>query len=98
MCSYGGRKMNKADLVLLLADKAELQKKEAEVVVDTVLGLIEEAVVKGEEVKLSGFGVIKVKERAAREGTKPGTSEKIVIPASKTVTFKPSKALKEKLN
>ena len=56
------------------------------------------AVVKGEEVKLSGFGIFSKKARAAREGTNPSNQKKIKIPASNTVAFKVSKAFKEKLN
>ena len=90
--------MNKAELVEAVAEKAELSKRDAEAAVDAVLEVIEAAVVKGEEVKLSGFGIFSKKARAAREGTNPSNQKKIKIPASNTVTFKVSKAFKEKLN
>jgi len=90
--------MNKAELVLAVADKAEISKRDAETTVDAVLEVIEDAVAHGEEVKLSGFGIFEKKERAAREGTNPATQEKIQIPASASVGFKVSKAFKEKLN
>ncbi|MBO7121467.1 MAG: HU family DNA-binding protein [Bacilli bacterium] len=90
--------MNKAELVEAVAEKAELSKRDAEAAVDAVLEVIEAAVVKGEEVKLSGFGIFSKKARAAREGTNPSNQKKIKIPASNTVAFKVSKAFKEKLN
>ena len=90
--------MNKAELVEAVAEKAELSKRDAEAAVDAVLEVIEAAVVKGEEVKLSGFGIFSKKARAAREGTNPSNQKKIKIPASNTVAFKVSKAVKEKLN
>ena len=90
--------MNKAELVEAVAEKAELSKRDAEAAVDAVLEVIEAAVVKGEEVKLSGFGIFSKKARAAREGTNPSNQAKIKIPASNTVAFKVSKAFKEKLN
>ncbi|MCQ2799180.1 MAG: HU family DNA-binding protein [Bacilli bacterium] len=90
--------MNKAELVELVSDRAELSKKDAEAAVDAVLDVIVGAVVKGEEVKLSGFGIFSKKARAAREGTNPSNQAKIQIPASNTVAFKVSKAFKEKLN
>jgi len=90
--------MNKAELVELVSDRAELSKKDAEAAVDAVLDVIVGAVVKGEEVKLSGFGIFSKKSRAAREGTNPSNQAKIQIPASNTVAFKVSKAFKEKLN
>ena len=90
--------MNKAELVEAVAEKAELSKRDAEAAVDAVLEVIEAAVVKGEEVKLSGFGIFSKKARAAREGTNPSNQKKIKIPASNNVAFKVSKAFKEKLN
>ena len=45
-----------------------------------------------------GFGTFEVRERAAREGKNPKTGEVIQIAASKSVGFKTSKNLKEKLN
>ncbi|MCH3909092.1 MAG: HU family DNA-binding protein [Bacilli bacterium] len=90
--------MNKAELVEKVATQAELSKRDAEAAVDAVLEVIEDTLVKGEEVKLSGFGAFAKKKRAAREGTNPATQQKIKIPASATVAFKVSKALKEKLN
>ena len=82
--------MNKAELVEAVAEKAELSKRDAEAAVDAVLEVIEAAVVKGEEVKLSGFGIFSKKARAAREGTNPSNQKKIKIPASNTVAFKVS--------
>jgi DNA-binding protein HU-beta len=90
--------MNKAELVEKVAAKAELSKRDAEAAVDAVIEVITDTLVKGEEVKLSGFGIFAKKERKAREGTNPATQAKIAIPASASVAFKVSKALKEKLN
>jgi DNA-binding protein HU-beta len=90
--------MNKAELVEKVAVKAELSKKEAEAAVNALVELVEKALVKGEEVKLSGFGNFARKARAARVGTNPATGKKIQIPAAKAVVFKPAKALKEAVN
>ncbi|MBR1581477.1 MAG: HU family DNA-binding protein [Bacilli bacterium] len=90
--------MNKNDLSIRLAEEVGLTKKDAERVLDALLGEVEKALVAGEEVKLSGFGVLAVKQRKERVGTNPSNAnEKITIPATKTVSFKPAKALKEKV-
>ena len=47
--------------------------------------------------QLTGFGTFEVRERSARTGVKPGTSEKIQIPASKYPAFKAGKGLKDSL-
>lgn len=90
--------MNKAELISAAAEKAEISKSDAERVIDAALALIEAALVKGEAVKVSGFGIFEKKVRAERVGTNPSSGEKITIPASNSVTFKPSKGLKEKVN
>lgn len=90
--------MNKAELALAVAEKAEITKGDATAAVDAVFEIIEKSLVKGDEVKISGFGIFSKKERAAREGTNPSTREKITIPASASVNFKVSKTLKDKLN
>ena len=89
--------MNKAELVQAAAAKAEVSHRDAEKVVDALLELIEEKLVAGEAVKLSGFGIFEKKERAARVGTNPATGEKIQIPAARSVAFKPARGLKEKV-
>jgi DNA-binding protein HU-beta len=90
--------MNKAELVLAVAEEAEISKRDADAAVEAVVKVIKETLVKGEEVKLSGFGIFAKKQRAAREGTNPATQAKIKIPASASVSFKVSKALKDELN
>ena len=65
--------MNKADLILELVERADVSKNEAEAIVNEFLALIEEELVKGNEVKLSGFGVFAKKERKERIGTSPSS-------------------------
>ena len=89
--------MNKAELVLIVAEKLGLSKRDAEEMVDTVLTEVTSTLLKGEDVKLSGFGTLGVRTRAERTGTNPSTGTKITIPATKTITFKVSKTLKERL-
>ena len=89
--------MNKAELIKAVAERAEVSARDAEAVIDGCIDLVVAALVKGEPVKLSGFGVFEKKVRAERTGTNPATGEKIKIPASQSAVFKPSKTLKEKL-
>jgi DNA-binding protein HU-beta len=56
-----------------------------------------EALQAGDGVQLPGFGSLKVKERAAREGINPATKEKIWIEAKKTIKFKAGKGLEESI-
>lgn len=90
--------MNKTDLINTITERSDLSRVEIESIVDEFLQLIEDNVLKGEEVKLSNFGVFYKKARLARKGTNPSDGSPIIIPANNTVGFRPSKILKEKLN
>jgi integration host factor subunit alpha len=52
----------------------------------------------GEDLKLSGFGIFKVRQKADRRGRNPQTGEAITIGARRVVTFKPSHVLKTEMN
>ena len=49
---------------------------------------------KGEQVKTTGLGILRVRNRAARVGRNPATGEVIQIKASKKVAFRASLGLK----
>ena len=90
--------MNKTELVRTVAEKADLTLAAAGDVVSAVFDVISAALIDGQEVAIPGFGTYKVAERAARTCRNPKTGETIEVPASKSVNFKVSKALNEKLN
>ena len=87
--------MNKTDLVVAVAEEVGITKKDAEKAIDVFLGKVQKALEDGESVKLSGFGVLQVKVRKERVGTSPISGEKITIPETRTVGFKPSRSLKD---
>ncbi|MBL7212146.1 MAG: HU family DNA-binding protein [Desulfobacteraceae bacterium] len=89
--------MKKEDLVTLVSERAAITKKEAGEALNTVLEGISFTLEKGDPISLIGFGGFKVVQRSAREGRNPSTGEKMQIPASKSVKFTPSKALKERV-
>ena len=87
--------MNRAELVELIAEKAEVTKAGAERVLSAILDSIALSLRKDEPVVLVNFGTFVVKQRAARKGRNPQTGEEIKIKASKVVSFKAGKALKD---
>jgi len=89
--------VNKSELVDLVAEKAEMTKKDSEKAVKAVLDSITDGLVRGDKVQLVGFGTFEVRSRKEREGRNPATGEKIKIKALKVPAFKPGKALKEKV-
>jgi len=87
--------MTKAELVEEVARAAELNKRDAEVIVETVFDSIISALHKGEKVELRGFGSFRTRERGPRRGRNPKTGEPVDVPAKRVPYFKPGKELKE---
>ncbi len=87
--------MNKTELVLAVAEKAGLKKKEAEKAVAAVIDSVVETLKKGKKVQLVGFGTFETRARKARTGINPRTKETIKIAASKSPVFKAGKAFKD---
>lgn len=85
--------MNKAELVAAIAAKAELSKVAAAKAVDAAVEAAIEALKKGENVQLIGFGTLAVVKKAARKGINPATKQIINIPAKKVVKFRPGARL-----
>ena len=90
-------KIAKTQLVEMVADKSSLNKKQAGEAVSTVLDSIVAALQSGKSVGLPGLGTLSVTKTAARQGVRPGTSERITIPAGKKVRFKVATTLKGSL-
>jgi DNA-binding protein HU-beta len=89
--------VNKTELIGVVAEKAEMSKKDTEKVVSAVFESIMDGLSKGDKVQLVGFGTFEVRERKQREGRNPATGETITIPALSVPVFKAGKAFKEKV-
>lgn len=87
--------MTKADLVVKIAEKANITKANAERALNAFLDTVEATLVKEGKLTLTGFGTFVVEERKARTGRNPRTGDKIKIPATKVVKFRPGKLLKD---
>lgn len=87
--------MNKTELVMAMAEKAGLTKKDAEKALGAFTDVVAETLKKGDKIALVGFGNFEVRERAARVGKNPRTGEEVNIPATKVPAFKAGKALKD---
>lgn len=90
--------MNKAELVAEIAKNASASKVAVELILDETVDAITEALKKGEDVRLVGFGTFSVAKREATQGRNPRTGEAIQIPASNQPKFKAGKTLKDALN
>ncbi len=91
--------MTKSELIEQLSVNAEaLNKKEAEMVVNTIFDSIGNALVGGDRVEIRGFGSFTIRERDAREARNPKSGEVVRIPSKKTPFFKTGKELRARVN
>lgn len=91
--------MNKKEVIKEVAAKhTDFTQKEISEIVDEVLEVIKENLVKGNKVLFAGFGSFETIERAAREGRNPKTGDTVIIPSCKVPKFKPGKAFKDYVN
>lgn len=86
--------MNRSEMIAILAEKLSLSRKDVERVIDEMNTLTIEKLSQGEKVAFSGFGSFEVRTRAAHMGRDPRTGELIEVSQTRTVAFRPGKALK----
>ena len=78
-----------------IAGQQEIGKQHADTIVNGLVGILVQHLKSGDRVRIGGLGVLEVKDRPERAGRNPATGEAITIKASKKITFRPAKELKE---
>lgn len=89
--------LTKAELSDMIFSELNLNKREAKEIIELFFNEIEDALVKGHEVKLSGFGNFGLRNKKPRPGRNPKTGEEVSISARRVVTFHAGQKLKEKV-
>jgi len=95
--------MNKTELAEALAQKTGLSHKDAKKTIEALFstdpgtGIIAAQLDRGEKVQVTGFGTFETRVRKPRKGRNPRTNEPIDIPGGRYPTFKPGKALKDRV-
>ncbi|MCK9990229.1 MAG: HU family DNA-binding protein [Rugosibacter sp.] len=87
--------MNKAELIEIAAEGADVSKAAAGKVLDGIIAAVVKAVSKGDTVTLVGFGTFKSAKRAARTGKNPKTGATIKIAATTVPKFSAGTGFKE---
>jgi len=90
--------MNKTELIAVVAEKAELSKKDAEKAIKAFTDAVSEELVKGGKIQLVGFGTFAVSKRSATTGRNPRTGQSIKIPARNQPKFRAGKVLVDSVN
>lgn len=91
--------MIKSELIQRLAERyPDLYQRDIELVVNTVLDEIIDALSRGDRVELRGFGAFSVRNRPSRIGRNPRTGEKVEVAEKFVPFFKTGKEMRVRLN
>ncbi|WGW02754.1 integration host factor subunit alpha [Tropicibacter oceani] len=89
--------LTRMDLSEAVFQEVGLSRNESAELVESVLQMMSDALVEGEQVKISSFGTFSVREKAARVGRNPKTGEEVPIQPRRVLTFRPSHLMKERV-
>lgn len=87
--------MNKKELIDTISKHTGFAKNDISLVIESFTNAVSDCLVRGEDVKINGFGTFTITEWGARKGRNPATGEIIEIAATKTPKFKAGSILKE---
>jgi integration host factor subunit alpha len=89
--------LTKADLAKYLDEEIGLTNREAKEIVDEVFRRIIDALINGQQVKISGFGNFTLRDKSKRPGRNPRTGEEVAVSARRVVTFHCGQKLKARV-
>jgi integration host factor subunit alpha len=89
--------LTRMDLSEALFREVGLSRHESGQLVESVLTHIADALVRGEQVKISSFGTFTVRDKNERIGRNPKTGEEVPITPRRVLSFRPSHLMKERV-
>ena len=90
--------MTKQEFVDRVAQRSDLDKRQAAKAVDAFLETITDTLKQGDSISFTGFGKFSTAQRAARQGVNPRSpGEKVNIPAATVPKFSAGSQLKQAL-
>jgi integration host factor subunit alpha len=92
------RTVTRADLAESVYEEVGLSRNESADLVESVLGIVSDALVTGENVKISSFGSFSVRQKNERVGRNPKTGVEVPIKPRKVLVFRASHVLKDRIN
>jgi integration host factor subunit beta len=96
--SVQGGRVNKSDVIVKLAERADISQPIAEKVLQAIYEAMKDTMREGGRIEIRGFGSFTVRERDGYTGRNPKTSEKISVRPKRVPFFKPGKELKERVD
>lgn len=92
-----GKTLTRMDLSEAVFREVGLSRNDSAQLVESVLAHMSDALVNGEQVKISSFGTFSVRDKAARVGRNPKTGEEVPINPRRVLTFRPSHLMKDRV-
>jgi len=89
--------LTRMDLSEAVFREVGLSRNESAQLVETVLEEMSDALVRGEQVKISSFGTFSIRDKSARIGRNPKTGEEVPINPRRVLTFRPSHLMKDRV-
>ena len=89
-----GKTVTRVDLSEAVYQEVGLSRNESAALVESVLDIISDRLVGGENVKISSFGSFLVRQKGGRMGRNPKTGEEVPIEPRRVLVFRPSQVLK----
>ena len=92
-----GSTLTRLDLSEAVHREVGLSRNESAQLVEDVLAHISDALVRGEQVKISGFGTFSVRRKGERVGRNPKTGIEVPIPPRKVLSFRASHLMRDRV-
>lgn len=89
--------LTRADLADAIRREVGLSGNDSAKLVDQILGAMGDALAKGDNMKLSGFGTFLLRDKNARLGRNPKTGVEVPIAPRRVLTFRASNMLRDRI-
>ncbi|NOX32335.1 MAG: integration host factor subunit alpha [Deltaproteobacteria bacterium] len=90
--------LTKQTIIEKISTKNNCSPSQAKNTLESLLEIVKSTLASGEDIMISGFGKFQVNEKAPRKGRNPATGEDMMLKGRKTVTFKCSGGLRDRIN
>jgi integration host factor subunit alpha len=90
--------LTRMDLGEAVFREVGLSRNESSDLVESVLDHVSNALVSGQNVKISSFGTFSLRDKKARIGRNPKTGEEVPITPRRVLTFRPSHLMKDRVS
>ena len=89
--------ITRADLSEVVYQEVGLSRAESSSLVEQLLDAVSDALISGQNVKISSFGSFMLRDKGGRIGRNPKTGQEVPIEPRRVLTFRPSQVMRERI-